>query len=552
MAKAAAVREKEKAAFDKESTESKTNLAALKKADDDRQTVVAFLSGGEADAYSPASGGIVGILKQLGDEMQKDQDDTIATEEAAVKTYEELVAAKKKEISALSKAIEEKMDRIGRVGVEIAEMENDLSDTTETHGEDKKFLADLKKNCDSKAAVHEEEKKMRAQEIVALADTIKILNDDDALDLFKKTLPSAGASFVQLQTTASAMRARARAFLAQARSRPGQDRQRIDFVTLALNGRKVGFDKVIKLIHELVVTLKKEQDDDDHKKEYCTAQFDEAEDKKKELERTISHLGAGIEEAKEGIQTLGDEISALKAGIVALDKAVAEATEQRKAENAEYKELMASNGAAKEIILFAKNRLNKFYNPKMYKAPPKKAEEAASFVQLASSASVAGAPPPPPETAEAYTKKSEESGGVLAMMDLLVKDLEKEMTEAETEEKLSQEDYEKTMADSAEKRALDSKALTDKEASKADLEGELETSHAEKKSTAKELMATDKYISGLHAECDWLLQYFDVRMKARTDEIDALKKAKAVLSGADYALLQRGSVARSRKFLRHA
>merc|ERR1740121_1082689 len=362
MAKAAAVREKEKAAFDKESTESKTNLAALKKADDDRQTVVAFLSGGEADAYSPASGGIVGILKQLGDEMQKDQDDTIATEEAAVKTYEESVAAKKKEISALSKAIEEKMDRIGRVGVEIAEMENDLSDTTETHGEDKKFLADLKKNCDSKAAVHEEEKKMRAQEIVALADTIKILNDDDALDLFKKTLPSAGASFVQLQTTASAMRARARAFLAQARSRPGQDRQRIDFVTLALNGRKVGFDKVIKLIDELVVTLKKEQDDDDHKKEYCTAQFDEAEDKKKELERTISDLDAGIEEAKEGIQTLGDEISALKAGIVALDKAVAEATEQRKAE---YKELMASNGAAKEIILFAKNRLNKFYNPKM-------------------------------------------------------------------------------------------------------------------------------------------------------------------------------------------
>ena len=40
-----------------------------------------------------------------------------------------------------------------------------------------------------------------------------------------------------------------------------------------------------------------------------------------------------------------------------------EATEQRKEENAEYKELMAGNGAAKELILFAKNRMNKFYNP---------------------------------------------------------------------------------------------------------------------------------------------------------------------------------------------
>merc|ERR1719343_573426 len=54
-----------------------------------------------------------------------------------------------------------------------------------------------------------------------------------------------------------------------------------------------------------------------------------------------------------------------------LDKAVAEATEQRKAENAQYKELMASNSAAKELILFAKNRLAKFYDPKLYKAPPK-------------------------------------------------------------------------------------------------------------------------------------------------------------------------------------
>merc|ERR1712045_796525 len=67
-----------------------------------------------------------------------------------------------------------------------------------------------------------------------------------------------------------------------------------------------------------------------------------------------------------------EEIKALKAGIVALDKAVATATEQRKAEAAEYQELVTSNGAAKELILFAKNRLQKFYNPRLYKAAPER------------------------------------------------------------------------------------------------------------------------------------------------------------------------------------
>merc|ERR1719375_1209997 len=67
------------------------------------------------------------------------------------------------------------------------------------------------------------------------------------------------------------------------------------------------------------------------------------------------------------------------------------------------------------------------------------------------------APPPPPESFGPYAKKSEESGGVLAMMDMLVKDLDKEMTIAQAEEKDAQEDYEQFMADSAAKRAEDSK-----------------------------------------------------------------------------------------------
>merc|ERR1719321_2444845 len=123
------------------------------------------------------------------------------------------------------------------------------------------------------------------------------------------------------------------------------------------------------------------------------------------------------------------------------------------------------------------------------------------------------------------------------MIDLLVKDLDKEMTVAETEEKDAQADYEQMMKDSAEKRAEDSKALENKEAAKADMEESLQKNKEATKAAGKELGATEQYIMSLHADCDWLLKYFDVRREARASEADALEKAKAVLNGADYSLV---------------
>jgi len=323
------------------------------------------------------------------------------------------------------------------------------------------------------------------------------------------------------------------------------------------------------MIDEMVSVLQAEQQDDDDKKEYCAAQFDIADDKKKGLERSVSNLEKDIEKAKKGISQFAAEIKALQDGIAALDKSVAEATEQRKEENVDFKELMAADGAAKEILGFAKNRLNKFYNPKLYKAPKKELTDedratlaaGGTLAPTAAPGGIAGtgvtvladvsahkvAPPPPPETAAAFSKKSEESNGVIALIDLMIKDLTKEMTEAEATEKNSQEDYETTMKDASEKRATDSKSLAAKGKAKAELEADLEASSEEKAATTKSLMATLEHIQSLHAECDWLLQYFQVRKEARAGEVESLKTAKSVLSGADFSLLETSS---SRRTLR--
>merc|ERR1719261_770726 len=310
--------------------------------DSDREEITAFLS--NAQNYAPASGQITGILKQMTDRMQADLAEATANENTAIKSYDELMAAKNSEVNALTKAIEEKMVRLGKLQVEIVEMKEDLDDTAKALLEDKKFLADLEKNCATKAEEHDANMKLRSEELLALADTIKILNDDDALELFKKTLPGASASLLQLQVTAADQRRQALATIRAARG----GRPELNFIALALQGKKVNFGKVLKMIDEMVATLGAEQQDDNDKKEYCEQQFDLADDKKKSLERSVSNLNKAIEKEKEAIATLADEIKALEDGIVALDKSVAEATEQRKEENAEYTELMANDAAAKE------------------------------------------------------------------------------------------------------------------------------------------------------------------------------------------------------------
>jgi len=588
MAEATALREKEAAEFAKEKAELTANIDAMSGAitalmkgmsgtflqtsaakqlqrlimdkqdlltDFDRQSVLSFLSGatGEGTEYVPSGGEITGILKEMKDTMSKTLADAEAEESDSVKSYDELMAAKTKEVNALTKSIESKTVRVGELSVEIVQMKQDLSDTQQALLEDKKFLKDMDHNCATKTSEYEENQKLRSQELVALADTIKILNDDDALELFKKTLPSASSSsFVQVKTNSEERLKKAilkiRDVQRADRGRPG-----LDFIALALQGKKVNFAKVISMIDKMVSTLKTEQFDDDAKKEYCNKQFDFTDDKKKALEHSISDLETSIGSEEEAVATLKEEIKSLEKGIVDLDKSVAEATEQRKEEHEDFIELMSSDSAAKELLKFAKNRLNKFYNPKMYKAPAKS--------ELLEQDSIAGAgdavmsqisehrqvdaPPPPPATAGAFKKKSEESTGVIAMIDLLIADLDKEMTEAETTEKNAQEEYEKTMSDSAEKRAMDSKTLTDKEVAKASTESSLEANKEEKTATTKELMAVHEYISSLHGECDWLLKYFDVRKEARTGEIESLTNAKAVLSGADFALLE----TKSKRFL---
>merc|ERR1719281_880159 len=271
------------------------------------------------------------------------------------------------------------------------------------------------------------------------------------------------------------------------------------------------------------------------------------------IEKAIETSTAAIEEMTEESATLADEIASLQKEVKALDKAVAEATEQRKEEN----------GAALQLIEKAKNKLFKFYRPNLYKEAPVKelteeekilaASGRSDMIATAAPEMIAGtsiaavqtdyaqlhqrtaaAPPPPPATWDAYQKKDGKSNGVISLMDMLIKELQDGITEAEHEEKTAQSDYERLMSESQQSRATMVESITSKEVSKADLDTKIEATKEKKSSEEAQLDSLKQTIAQLHADCDFLVENYDLRKTARETEVEGLKNAKSVLSGANF------------------
>merc|ERR1719311_916585 len=308
----------------------------------------------------------------------------------------------------------------------------------------------------------------------------------------------------------------------------------------SLRAKSVDFSKIIAQIDGMVKVLSDEQDDDDTQKAFCEKEIAKSEKQQAETEEAIEVSTATIEEMTSSSATLAEEIKTLGEEIKALDKAVAEATEQRKEEHAEFLTFQTESNAAVQLIEKAKNRLFKFYRPTMYKEAPKRELTEEEKILAASGrsdmiATVApelipgttqavfaqvhmhAAPPPPPETFGAYQKKDAKSNGVIGLMEMLAKELQTDITEAEHEEENSQKDYERLMAESQKSREEKVGGITTKEAAKTELAG-IKTA-----------------LLQLHANCDFLVENYDVRKEARVNEIEGLKNAKSVLSGANFS-----------------
>lgn len=522
----------------------------------DRKNVLAFIATQTGGKYAPASGQIVGILKSINDDMLKSMEEMSTTESEAVKGFADLKDSKSKEIQYTKESIEKKTARVGTLSVEIVQAADGIEDAAAEKKNADKFLASLSEQCAAKTKEWEERSKMRADEVSAISEAISILNADDALDVFKKTglvqKPAAGQhqyGFLQsgrapgvmrlkkaerdIRSASAFYRSPALSFLLFTMQ---TQLRRAGHNTAGKTTQAVDFGAIVKMIDGMIVVLEKQQDDDTKHKEWCTTELAKAEDDANSAHDEINSLDATIASISDEISSAADDIASLKESIATLDKDVTEATEMRKKEHAEYLENTELTNAAIELMGKARNRLQKFYNPALYVEPPT-TPAPAMLLQVEAhheSRATRVAPPEAPETFGAY-EKNKKSGGVLELMMMLANELKAGLAEAQHEEKTAQAEYLELMTESQATREQDNKSLTDKSATKAMLEGKLTSTKESKHMTLEELDNLGKYMEQLHGSCDFILDNFKLRQDARTNELESLKNAKAILSGANYA-----------------
>merc|ERR1719247_3561207 len=162
-----------------------------------------------------------------------------------------------------------------------------------------------------------ESSKLRSMEIAAISEAIGILNDDDALDVFKKALPSSlvQANFLQRGDAKASRAHKAQALLAGVAGKTKDVRLNLMLYTL---GSKLkvksagGFDDVVKMIDDMVVLLGKQQKEDEKQKAYCEDEFDKAADEEAASKTKLAQTDAKLSELTDTIGTLMEEIAGLE------------------------------------------------------------------------------------------------------------------------------------------------------------------------------------------------------------------------------------------------
>jgi len=459
-------------------------------------------------SYAPQSGEIFGILKQMKESFETNLADTQKDEQANQKAYEDLKAAKEEEIAAGQDQLDKKTEEQASTDEKLANAKEDLEDTKKSLGADEEFLAMLKEKCSTTDAEWEERQKTRQMEMEACSKALSVLSSDDAHDLFTKTFNPA---FVQTER-ASERRTKASEVLSRIAQKVNSPR----LAAIAMRVKLDAFVRVKKAIDDMVAALLKEKADEIKHKDFCTEEFNTNQLQTEEKERQKSDLLAKIEDLEMTIKQLTADIGTLKSEIAEMQVQMKRAGEDREKQNKEFQTTVADQRATQKLLTAALDILQGFY------------EKKAALLQQ----EPAG-PPPPPGFKE--YKKNAGAGGVMGMIQQIITDAKAMEADAIRSEEDAQKAYEDFVKETNSGIEAKSKDMVNKTEEKAKAEGDLTESNEAKENVLLELEQLSNYNAELHQSCDFIMKNFEIRQTARDEEIDALKQAKAILSGAKFS-----------------
>jgi len=473
-----------------------------------RKVLQAFVQDSQDGGYAPASGEIFGMLKQMKETFETNLANSQKEETANQRDYENLKATKEEEITAGNDQLDKKTEQLAVSDEKNAQSKESLVDTQNVLAADIKFLANLKEQCGQMDAEYEERSSTRAMEIQAVSKALSFLNSDEAHDLFTRSF-----NFAQVSLK---LNSRKRDQISKLLAHAAQKAKDPELSLLAVKARQDAFKEVKANIQKMVDKLVKEKEDEIKKKDYCQVEIlqNEHDTQAKTVEK--NDLQAKIEDLKSSIHELATEIEALKAEVAELQVQIKRAGENREKANKEFQITIADQRATQKLLGAALGVLKEFYD-KM------------ALVQTGTKE--AQAPPPKFKSYE----KNAKSGGVMGMMKSIIDDsaaVEAEAIRGEEDEQKAYEDFVKDSNLSIDQKT---KKIVNKSEMKAKDEKDKVEAENELESVLGELEALDNENADLHKECDFTLKNFDLRQTARGDEIEALKQAIAMFSGASFS-----------------
>merc|ERR1719478_639369 len=479
----------------------------------DRDVLQAFLQG-KLKAGSAQGGEIMGVLKQMKTEFESNLADMQGDESKSVTEFGELKEAKTSEILAGEKMIKEKTALLGKTKVQLAEAKEDLEDTTGAMEADQAFLVDLKERCSVSDKDWEERSKTRALEIAAVGETIKILTDDDAHDLFASTM-----SFLQLSSTRRTLSREdfTREQASRVLLRTGAKSGRKALVQLSASVRLDAFKKVTEEINGMIADIKAESAGEVALKEKCKKEFHKNDMETMEIDTTIADLTTKINDFASTIDTLEKEIEALKAEIMETTINVQRSNELRVKQNKEFQAAVADQRATQVILKKALDRLGDFY--------------AEQFVQLKAKHRSMKQEQAPPQALPEY-KSNGGAGSVMTMIEGIITDAKNMETESIKGEQDAEDAYQSFLAESFASIEAAQRAVTNKVEEKATAESGKTAAEGDKADAEDTKEALAQTRAELHSGCDFVMDNFDAREMARKSEIEGLQNTLAQLKSA--------------------
>jgi len=470
-------------------------------------------------SYAPQSGEIYGILTQMLETFEANLSQSQKEEMENQKAYEDVKAAKEAEIAAGQEQIDKKTAELADTDEKNAQAKEDIEDTKKSLAADEEFLMMLKEKCAMTDKEWEERQKTRQLEMEAVSKALAVLSGDDAHDLFTRTFNPA---LTQLEVAVTSKR---REQAAKLLSRVAQKLNSPRLSALAYKVRLDAFTRVKKAIDDMIAQLMKEKADEIKHKDFCVDEFNTNQLQTEKKEREKTDLIAKIEDLEMTIKALTEAIEKLKAEIAEMQLQMKRAGEDREKENKEFQTTVADQRETQRLLKAALSILQDFYGKKAMLLQGRKQEPVG---------------PPPPPGFEEY-KKNAASGGVMDMIQQIISDAKAMEAEAIRSEEDAQKAYEDFVKETNASIEAKSKEIVNKSEEKAKAESELVETKESKEAVMLELEQLSNYNAELHQSCDFVMKNFEVRQTARDEEVEALKQAKAILSGAKFEEFLQGA-----------